>query len=62
MTPLLSNRRAWLCAAALCAIAPAQAQQAYPNKPIKMVVPFAAGGTTDVLARVIGGKMAAGMG
>ncbi|WP_444813258.1 Bug family tripartite tricarboxylate transporter substrate binding protein [Variovorax saccharolyticus] len=62
MTPLLSNRRAWLCAAALCAIAPAQAQQAYPNKPIKMVVPFAAGGATDVLARVIGEKMAAGMG
>ena len=62
MTPILPNRRAWLCAAALCAIAPAQAQQAYPNKPIKMVVPFAAGGATDVLARVIGEKMAAGMG
>jgi len=62
LTPILPNRRAWLCAAALCAIAPAQAQQAYPNKPIKMVVPFAAGGATDVLARVIGEKMAAGMG
>lgn len=62
MTPVLSSRRAWLCAAALCAIAPAHAQQTYPNKPIKMVVPFAAGGATDVLARVIGEKMAAGLG
>lgn len=65
MSPQASNRRAWLCAAAsaaaLCALAPAQAQT-YPTKPIKMVVPFAAGGATDVLARVIGEKMAAGLG
>jgi tripartite-type tricarboxylate transporter receptor subunit TctC len=60
-----SDRRAWLCAAAsataLCAIAPALAQT-YPSKPIKMVVPFPAGGATDVLARVLGEKMAAGLG
>ncbi|CAN7649035.1 MULTISPECIES: Bug family tripartite tricarboxylate transporter substrate binding protein [unclassified Variovorax] len=59
------NRRAWLCAAAsalaLGAGGVAHAQ-AYPNKPIKMVVPFAAGGGTDVLARVIGEKLAAGLG
>ena len=59
------NRRAWLCAAAsalaLGAGGVARAQ-AYPNKPIKMVVPFAAGGGTDVLARVIGEKLAAGLG
>ncbi|MGO4395533.1 Bug family tripartite tricarboxylate transporter substrate binding protein [Variovorax sp. M-6] len=65
MNPHPSNRRTWLCAAAsaaaLCALAPAQAQT-YPTKPIKMVVPFAAGGATDVLARVIGEKMAAGLG
>ncbi|MFC5522908.1 Bug family tripartite tricarboxylate transporter substrate binding protein [Polaromonas jejuensis] len=59
------DRRAWLCAAAsvvaLCAGTATQAQT-YPSKPIKMVVPFAAGGATDVLARVIGQKMAASMG
>jgi tripartite-type tricarboxylate transporter receptor subunit TctC len=33
------------------------AQTAYPAKPIKIVVPFPAGGTSDVLARMLGQKM-----
>ena len=66
MTHPSSKRRALLCAAAstaaLFALAPAHAQAPYPNKPIRLVVPFQAGGATDVLARVLGQKMSASMG
>lgn len=34
-----------------------QAQSNYPSKPIKIIVPFPAGGTSDVLARMIGAKI-----
>jgi tripartite-type tricarboxylate transporter receptor subunit TctC len=48
--------------AALCAlVAPSQAQT-YPTRSITMIVPFAAGGPTDVIARIVTGYMAQTLG
>jgi tripartite-type tricarboxylate transporter receptor subunit TctC len=50
------------CAALFAwALAPAAAQE-FPSKPIRIVVPYAPGGTTDVLARFVGQRMSANLG
>ena len=51
-------------AAGLAALgaAPAFAQDRWPSKPITYIVPFPPGGTTDVLARIIGQKLGAALG
>jgi tripartite-type tricarboxylate transporter receptor subunit TctC len=54
-------RRVMFPSAALLGISAAfisvQAQQTYPNQPIRIVVGYAAGGTTDILARSLGEQM-----
>ncbi|WP_194712912.1 Bug family tripartite tricarboxylate transporter substrate binding protein [Noviherbaspirillum soli] len=52
-----------LSALALSAIVlPAHAEDKWPSKPITYVVPFPAGGTTDILARLIGQKLGPALG
>lgn len=36
--------------------------QGYPNKPVKLIVPFAPGGFTDVVARIVGQRLSTAMG
>src|ERR687884_865553 len=40
-----------------CALAALAHAQSYPSKPIRFIVPYAAGGTSDILARQIGPKL-----
>ncbi len=49
------NRRYFLYSAALSAITPKVlfAQESYPSKPIRLLVPFSAGGTPDLVARLL---------
>jgi tripartite-type tricarboxylate transporter receptor subunit TctC len=46
-----------LCAAPAAAEEAADAAKAFPSRPIRIIVPFPAGGPTDILARVIGQRM-----
>lgn len=49
-------------AAAIMSMSGVASAQTYPERPITLVVPFAAGGSTDVVARVIAQKMGEGLG
>ncbi len=59
---LKSNLRRTVLACALGLAAFGAAAQGYPNRPVKIVVPFGPGGFTDVVARILGQKLGAAMG
>ena len=51
-----------VCAAAVLSILPQAHAQQFPTKPITIIVPFGAGGPTDIVARVIAESMTASLG
>lgn len=57
------NRRTALAAVAASAVTPSlRAQPAWPDRPIKWIVPFAAGGATDVLSRLAAEQLSISLG
>ncbi len=55
-------RRLTTLALTLALCGPAAAQEAYPARPITMIVPFAAGGASDVIARIVAEEMGKNLG
>lgn len=54
--PLIARRTALAFGLGL-ALAPAAFAQSFPNRPVTLVIPFAAGGSTDVVGRIVAQKM-----
>ena len=56
------DRRQFIQALAASTALPAFGQAAWPTKPINIIVPYAAGGFTDIVARLVAQKMSASLG
>jgi len=53
----MGRLRVFVLAAFVLALAPSALAQSWPSKPIKIIIPFPPGNTTDIMARLIGPKI-----
>jgi tripartite-type tricarboxylate transporter receptor subunit TctC len=56
------NRAAVLLAALLVSVSAVAQSESYPNRPVRFIIPYAAGGATDSIGRLVGQKMAQELG
>ena len=59
---ITTTRRALLAAGGTLLAAPAVAQAGFPNRPIRLIVPWPPGGSTDTIARIFQPRLAAALG
>lgn len=59
---LIAIAMALMASALLTGVGSAGAQQGYPNKPIRIITPYAAGSSVDAVARIVGAKLSESMG
>src|SRR5215813_6760415 len=60
---MMLARRSFLTLATAAALAPRGASaQAYPSRPVRVIVPFVPGGSTDVVARLVAQRLYASLG
>ncbi len=59
---IATKPRRWFLCACLAALASSAFAQTYPAKPVRMIVPFVAGGNTDIIARIVATEMTKGLG
>lgn len=57
-----AKRRALLCLCALAALGPRALRAAYPERPVRLIVPFAPGGNADLMARLVAERMTEALG
>lgn len=53
----MSKRALWLILLVVCGLPAAQAEDAYPSRPVKLVAPFPAAGPLDLIARLVSAKL-----